>query len=166
MTGLDKIREYVSQCLLQAGVNAVTAWSGEDKKRYDGAVVAVSLRGCEGSPGGFKDYLGERYNEDTRRWEELYGKQARLTFGLDIYSNGKDGGAQCQTAFDQIADALQNAMPSGLRLENLSRGETDYDKELGLFRCPVEAVCNAYLYAVTDEDGLFVDFEVRGERKG
>lgn len=165
MTGLDKIRECMCQCLTQAGINAVTAWSKDDKKKRSGPVVAVSLRACEGGPGGFKDYLGERYNADTQRWEELYGKQAKFTFGLDIYSAARDGAAECQSAFDRIADALQEGTPSGLRLENLSRKETAYDEELGLFRCCVEAVCNAYLYAVADEDGVFVDFEVRGERK-
>lgn len=165
MTGLDKIRECMSDRLSQAGMNAVTAWSKDDKKRQDGPVVAVSLRGCEGGPGGFKDYLGERYNADTQQWEELYGKRAKLTFGLDIYAAGRDGAAECQIAFDSIADALQTAH-SGLSLERLSRGETAYDQELGLFRCQVEAVCNAYLYAVADESGVFVDFEVRGERKG
>ena len=53
MTGLDKMRECVTDCLRAAGVHAVTAWSGEDKKRTDAAVVAVSLRGCRGGPGGF-----------------------------------------------------------------------------------------------------------------
>lgn len=165
MTGLNKLQEQLCRCLNQAGVPAVTAWSGENKARRDAPVAAVSLRGCRGGPGGFQDYLGERYNSDTGRWEELYGKRATLTFGLDLYAGGREGAAQCQSAFDALAQALSDAPPAGLRLESLSRGETVYDEQLGLFRCAVEAVCGAYLYAVADEDGVFADFEVRGESK-
>lgn len=164
MTGLDKIRELVANCLTEAGVAAVTAWSGEDKKHREGAVAAVSLRSCQGGPGGFRDYLGERYNADTGRWEELYGRKAKVTFGLDLYAPGRDGAALCQTAFDKMVDALENGAALGLSLESLSRKETVFDGELGLFRCPVEAVCEAWLYAVADEGGAFLDFEVRGER--
>ena len=164
MTGLDKIRELVTSCLVEAGIEAVTAWGPDDKKRREGVVAAVSLRGCQGGPGGFQDYLGERYNPGTGRWEELYGRKARLTFGLDLYAAGRDGGDQCQAAFDKMADALENGAPLGLSLESLSRKETVFDGELGLFRCPVEAVCQAWLYAVADEGGAFLDFEVRGER--
>ena len=164
MTGLDKIRELVTSCLVEAGIEAVTAWGPDDKKRREGVVAAVSLRGCQGGPGGFQDYLGERYNPGTGRWEELYGRKARLTFGLDLYAAGRDGGDQCQAAFDKMADALENGAPLGLSLESLSRKVTVFDGELGLFRCPVEAVCQAWLYAVADEGGAFLDFEVRGER--
>lgn len=166
MTGLDRVREYLCQGLTEAGLDAVTAWSGEKKKRRDGPVVAVSLRSCEGSMSGFRDYLGERYNADSQRWEELYGKRARFTFGLDIYSASGDGAAECQTAFDRLADVFQSGMPAGLKPESLRREETVYDEQLGLFRCPVEAVCSAFLYAVAGEDGTFADFEVRGEGKG
>ena len=84
MTGLDKMRECVTDCLRAGGVNAVTAWSGEDKKRSDGAVVAVSLRGCRGGPGGFQDYLGERYNAEAGRWEELYGRAKLFTEAAQV----------------------------------------------------------------------------------
>lgn len=165
MTGLNRIGEILCRHLQENGVEAVTAWSAEEKKRHAGAVAAVSLRGCEGMPGSFRDYLGERYNSQSQRWEELYGKKGRFTFGLDLYSQERDGAAECQAAFDEIADALQKAGPEGLKLEQLSRGETGFDEALGVFHCPVTAVFGAYLYAVADESGTFTDFEVRGERK-
>lgn len=165
MTGLDKIRETVCACLLENGVDAVTAWGKEERKRHTDPVAAVSLRGCEGTRAGFGDYLGERYNSDAKRWEEVYGKRARFTFGLDLYAQSRDGAERCQSAFDKIADALQAADPEGLKLESLSRGEMVFDETLGVFHCPVTAVCGAYLYAVADEEGEFADFEVRGEKK-
>ncbi len=165
MTGLDKMRQCMTDCLLGAGIAAVTAWGPGERRRQEEAVVAVSLRGCRGEPSGFKDYLGERYNTAAKRWEELYGRRAQLTFGLDIYGPGRDGAAKCQAAFDKVADALQNGGPAGLKLGELSRGEIRYDEAMGLFCCPAQAVCGAYLYAVADEGGTFLDFEVRGGQK-
>ena len=54
---------------------------------------------------------------------------------------------------------------AGLRLVELSCGETEFDQEAGLYRRSVEAVCQGYLYAVTEGDGAFLDFIVRGERQ-
>ena len=164
MTGLDRIREALTDCLNRAGIEAVPAWSGRDRTHPRKAVTAVSLRGCAVRPGGFRDYLGERYNKEADRWEEIYGCKAKLTFGLDIYAPGQDGGSQCQQEFDRLADLFHGGELPGLRLESLSREETVYDGELGLFRCPVQAVCHAFLYAVAEEDGVFTDFEVRGGR--
>ncbi len=165
MTGLDVIRTCMTGCLTQEGIQAVTAWDRGDRVRRQGPVVAVTLRSCREEPGGFRDYLGERYNREKDRWEELYGKKAQVVFGLEIYAPGRDGAADCQIVFDQISTALQQTAPTGLTLAELSRGETRYERETGLFHCPAQAVCDTYLYAVADEGGTFVDFEVRGERK-
>lgn len=165
MTGLDRMRECMTDCLIQGGISAVTAWSGEEKRRRSEPVVAVSLRGCRGAPSGFQDYLGERYNAAAGRWEELYGRRAKLTFGLDIYAAGRGGAAGCQAVFDRMAETLRDGAPLGLSLASLSRGEIRYEEETGLFVCPAWAVCDAYLYAVADEGGAFLDFEVRGGKK-
>lgn len=165
MRELEKICQWVAQCLEDGGVPAVCAWGPEDKKRREGAVAAVSLRGCEGTPSGFQDYLGERYDPESGRWQEVYGRRAKLTFGLDLYAAGRDGAGQCQQAFETMAEVLRSGGELGLSLESLSREETEFDEKLGVFRCPVLAVCGAYLYAVTDESGEFLEFEVRGGRK-
>ena len=122
------------------------------------------IRGVESRREGVTAYKGIRYAE-AGRWEELYGRRAKLTFGLDIYAPGKNGAAECQETFERMADALRNGAPLGLNLESLSRGEDRFDETLGLFCCPAEAVCDAFLYAVADEGGAFLDFEVRGGRK-
>ena len=161
---LDTIREQMAQCLKKAGLDAVCAWPEQDRVRRDGPVAAVSLRALEGGPGGFQDYLGERYNQDTGQWEELYGKRARLTFALDLYApaGAENGAAAVQRAADALAEALRREAPPGLRVLELSCGETGFDREAGLYRCAAQAVCEAYLYAVADESGAFLDFEVRG----
>lgn len=164
MKELSQICASVVQCLKEGGVDAVNAWGLEHQTRRAGAVAAVSLRGCSGTPSGFQDYLGERYDPESGRWKELYGRRAKLTFGLDLYAGGRDGAQQCQTAFDAMMETLRDGAPLGWKLESLNREETRFDEQQGLFRCPVQAVCEAYLYAVKEENGSFEDFEVRGGR--
>ena len=146
MTALDTIRETMARYLNENGVAAITAWPEENRARPQGAVAAVSLRACEGENAGFQNYLGERYNQESGRWEELYGRRVTLTFGLDLYAGtgGTEGG------------------PDGLKIKSLSCGETDYDRTADRYRCPAEAVCEAFLYAVADEGGTFLEFEVKG----
>ena len=157
------IRERMAEYLRQQGLDAVCAYPDQSRTRREGPVAAVSLRACRGGPEGFRDYLGERYDESTGQWQELYGRQVTLTFGLDLYAPEKSGAAELQAAFDRLAEALQRGGPPGLTLRELSCGETEFDGDAGLYRRRVEAVCLGYLYAVTDEGGAFLDVVVRGE---
>ncbi|MEG2420072.1 MAG: hypothetical protein RSB55_00875 [Oscillospiraceae bacterium] len=162
MTGLCRIREAMVTFLKGAGLDALSAWSPTERKKLTGAVVAVSLRGCESTTGGFRDYLGERENKNTGLWEELYGKRVALSFGLDVYCPREGGGGALQEVYDKLAGALQTAAPAGLTVLSLSRGAAGFQEETGLLLCPMEAQCSAYLYAVADEGGQFADFEVKG----
>lgn len=159
--GLDLIRERMTGYLRQQGIDAVTAWPQEGRTAREDAAVSVSLRKCRGGPSGFQDYLGERYNAEAGRWEELYGKRVRLTFGLDLYA-GQGGEAAIQRTFDTLAGALQDGGPEGMEVKEFSCGETVYDAKNRLFKRPAEAVCEAYLYAVAESGGAFLDFEIRG----
>ena len=163
--GLQAIREKMAQYLESQGVPAVTAWPGEERLRRDEPIAVVSLRGCRAGPAGFQDYLGERYDQESGQWEEIYGRRTELTFGLDLYAPAEAEGEVLQTAFDALADALTRGCPQGLSLVEFSCGETVYDKQAQLLRRPAQAVCQAYLHAVTRPGGLFVDFELRGEVK-
>lgn len=154
------VREQMAAFLRQQGVDAVCAYPEERRRQRSGPVAAVSLRACQGGPGGFRDYLGERYDESTGQWQELYGRRVTLTFGLDLY--GESAG-ELQTAYDRMAEAFQWEGPPGLALRELSCGETEFDRAAGLYRRAVTAVCQGYLYAVADEGGTFLDFVVRGE---
>lgn len=111
---------------------------------------------------GFQNYLGERYDQDSGRWEERYGKKAELTFGLDIFAPEKGDGEAVQRAFDALAGALLLGGPEGMQLREFSCGQTVRDGEVRRLRRPVEAVCTAWLCAVTDAGGAFIDFELRG----
>lgn len=164
MSGLDQVREILAEYLSGQGVNAVTAWSEQPRSEADGAVCAVSLRKGQAVGVGFCDYLGERYDTERGRGVELYGKRVRLTFGLDLYAPaGAEAGERAiRAAFDTLAGALRGGGPSGLKLEEFSCGETEFLETEGSYRCPVEAAYQAFLYAVADEGGSFLDFEVKG----
>ena len=163
--GLQAIREQMAQYLNSQGVPAFAAWPGEERLGREKPVVVVSLRSCRAGPAGFQDYLGERYDQETGQWQELYGRRCELTFGLDLYAPAQAEGEALQAAFDTLADALNRGGPAGLSLAEFSCGETVYDKQARLLRRPAQAVCQAYLHAVTRPGGLFVDFELRGEVK-
>lgn len=165
-SGLERIRERMAEYLNKNGVQAVTAWPREERLERADAVAAVSLRGCQAGPSGFQDYLGQRYNQEAERWEELYGRRAALTFGLDLYAPVQGGGEALQRAFDRLSAALAAGGPAGLEVQEFSCGETGYDQSGRLLKRPVQACCAAYLYAVTEPGGLFLDFEIRGEREG
>lgn len=165
MAALEQIREAMTDFLTGQGVNAVTAWPAKERGTLTETVAAVSVRKCVAARAGFQDYLGQRYNGETGSWEELYGKELSLTLGLDLYAPGGMGAAGCQQVFDRLAQALQSEGPAGLRIESLSRGEVAYQQSTGLLHCPAEVACTAYVYAVADEGGEFVDFEVKGMRK-
>lgn len=164
MKGLDELRGAMARYLLDHEVDAVTAWEPGMRTRRDGPAAVVSLRGCESGPAGLRDYLGERFDEKSGRWVELYGKRAEVTLGLDLYAPKALGEQGCAALFTKVAEVLAGGGPAGLTVMRLVCGEAVYDGQEGLFRCPVQAVCGVYLYASAEEDGTFSDFVVRGTK--
>lgn len=161
MKGLQELRQALADYLCRQGLEAVTAWGPEKRQRPGGAVAAVSLRGLESGPPGFQDYLGERYDAESGRWEELYGKRVELTFGLDLYAATAE---KIQAGLDVLSLALGQGGPGGMKPAGFSAGETVYQEKSGRYFCPVQAKFYAWATAVSREDGAFLDFEVRGEK--
>lgn len=160
--GLEGIRQVMADYLNSKGIRAVTAWPGSPRQEREEPVVVVSLRGCRAGPASFQNYLGDRFDEKSGRWEERYGKRAELTFGLDIYAPEKGGGETVQRAFDDLAGALILGGPDGMDIQGFSCGQTVWDSERRRLKRPVETVCIAWLCAVFDTGGTFVDFVLRG----
>ena len=160
--GLDGLRERLAAFLREKGLRAMTDWPAEPREQLDGPVAVVSLRGCQAGPAGFQHYLGERYDERTGLWQELYGRKAALTFGLDLYAPRGQGDVGIQTAFDQVVQAFAQGAPQGLAVQEVACGETVYDGQAKRMKRPAQVVCQAYLYAAAQPGGLFTDFELRG----
>ena len=163
--GLEELRREMADYLNSRGVSAVTAWPALPREERDAPVAVVSIRGCRVGPAGFQNYLGDRLDEKTGRWEERYGRKAELTFGLDLYAPERGDGQALQSAFDALAGALLLEGPAGLDLKELSCGQTVRDVERRRLKRPVEAVFTACLCAAADAGGGFIDFELRGVAK-
>lgn len=161
-TGIERIREEMARYLNSHGVRALTAWPGQERSALTGPAAAVSLRSCQAGPSGFQDYLGERFNPDSGRWEELYGKRAELRLGLDLYAGAGTDGQDLQSAFDRLVRALQQGGPQGVQVLEISGGETAFDSAQGLLHRPVEALCRVWLCAAAEPGGEFLDFDIRG----
>ena len=160
--GLEKVSRELADHLSRRGVPAVTAFPAAPRREEARPVAVVSLRGCRAVSSGFQNYLGERFQEETGRWEERYGHRAELTFGLDLYAPEKGDGEVLQAAFDALAGALLLEGPEGMVLKELSCGETVRDGESRRLKRPVTAVFTLYLSAAVDAGGAFTDFELRG----
>ena len=164
MTGLEELRQALVDHLNRGGVSAVAAWEKEKRLPLPGAVSTVCLRGCTGGPAGFRDYLGEFWDEEKGRWVERYGRRAEITFGLDIWAPRNGGEIACATHFSGLVQALALGGPCGLRFRELTCGETVFDEKEGVFHCPAQAVGEVFLEATLEENGAFTDFTVKGTR--
>lgn len=163
--GLEQIRQRMNQYLLQQGVDARQARPDGAQQRLEKPAVVVSLRACRAQPGGFLDYMGERYNEDTGLWEELYGRRVEVTFGLDLWAPKTGGGEPLQELFEQLSGVMAAGAPEGMSLREFSCGETEYDGNARLHRRQAQAVYLVCLYAAAQPGEAFLDFELRGGLK-
>ena len=163
-TGIQGLTQAFADYLTQQNVPAVPAWDTNRGKFDPGPTAVVSLRGCRVSPVGFQDYLGQRRGEDGS-WEELYGREATITFGLDLYANENTEDRFFQQVLDQMSAALLAGAPAGLAVEEFSWGELTFDAKQHMLRQSAQAVCRAYLWAAQQADGLFTDFVLRGGMK-
>ena len=123
--GLENIREQMVDYLKEQGVQAFAAWPAGERPVQEGALVVVSLRGCQAGPAGFHHYLGERYDESTGLWQELYGRKAALTFGLACGETVYDGQAKRMKRPAQVvcqAYLYAAAQPGGLFTDFELRG--------------------------------------------
>ncbi len=160
--GSDELRGMMVSHLRDCGIGAVSAWGGDDRQ-FDGQpLVAVSLRNCATGESGFANYLGEQWNEGLQCWEEIYARKVALTFGLDLYGPVELGEAAILAVFDQIVVALTEQKISGMNLEEVSCGETEYDQGERLLKRRVEVGVTMYLYAVAGAGATFLDFKVKG----
>ena len=162
MNGLDEIRRTMTECLCDRGIDAVSAYPGGGRTAHAGAVAAVSIRSFDGKGAGFGNSLGEWYDEEKGTWEEHYGIRARVTFGLDLFA-GAEQSEELEDAFDDLLCALHEGLPQGLRAVEITAGEVRYDRDAGMLRRDVQAVCEASLWACADESGAFTDFRIKGE---
>lgn len=162
MTGVKELTAALAQWLTAGGVSAVTAWGESRRQRPNAALAAVSLRGLEGGNAGYQDYLGERFNEKSGAWEELYGKKLELTFGLDVYAATA---GEVSAALERMGELLGGGGPEGMAPAGFSAGETVYQSEQRRYFCPVQAKFQVWAVAAAREGETFLDFKIKGENE-
>lgn len=160
---LGEVRQGLIQYLTGQGIHAIGAWSGSNRLSHGKAVAAVSLKALEFTPLGQQNYLGTRFDPDTATTVPVYGKKLSLTFSLDLYAP-KGEPELCLSLFDELGQVLCNSGLEGLVINSLRCGEMSYDAEASMLTCAAELECQAWCYAVRNEDGILVtDFIVKGE---
>ena len=156
------ISAAVCRWLTERGIPAREGWSGQVRSAPGEAFVLVSVREYTACNAGFEHYLGERYNEETAAWEELYGRKVELTLGLDLYARERESEAALQELAQKVAGALTLEAPEGLQIERITCGETVWSEKQRCLTREMSAACTAWLRAVCSEGGEFLDFELRG----
>ena len=90
--GLENIREQMVDYLKERGVQAFAAWPAGERPVQEGALVVVSLRGCQAGPAGFQHYLGERYDERTDGQAKRMKRPAQVVCQAYLYAAAQPGG--------------------------------------------------------------------------
>ena len=152
----------VAAWLSEREIPALSGWRGMERKLITAPTSVVTLREYAALPAGFEHYLGERYNEETAAWEEIYGRKVELTLGLDLYAPEMGCGEDLQGLLERLTQALTLGAPAGLQVERITCGQTRWDESQRLLKREVSAVCTAWLVAVCPEGAEFLDFELRG----
>ena len=159
---LTALREAMTDYLTGQGLRALSAWPGTERLVRAAPLAVVRMKGVEARPLGFQNYLGQVYDRSAGAWRERYGQKVTVTFCLDLYSPRAAGEEGCRLRLDQAAGAFQAGGPGGLAVEQWSMEEPVFDRESGMFRGELTAVCRGTLEAVSQEDGSFLGFEVKG----
>ena len=163
MTALQQVKTAVVDALEGAGLTAMSAYSEEQLKKYTTAVTAVGLREMKVTESGAMEYLGEKYNAVRDATLEVYGKKLTLSLSLDVYAPRTLGAEGCEETAEEITQVMMSALPSGLRVKELTWEKTEWDKTYGMFRLSAQAAYEAYFVAETEEEtAVFTDFILRG----
>ena len=168
MQELENITSAVCEALTEGGISAaVCEFPDGEMKRYTHPVVAVGIKSGSGIAAGFAEYMGETTDPETQERVELFGKRLEVTLLLGIYSpkGAVYGAGGCIDTFAKIAEALCY-MPSGLRIREITCGETGFDTATGMFLCRAEMKCSAFMYALRESEEEFLSFTLRGTAIG
>lgn len=154
---METVLEQLRQML--AGIcHAVTEFPGQPLRKKDGPIMAVGISSAEAVSGA--EYLGTTGEEE----HELYGMTVRAVFSLDIFAPGSSGSgaAQCRSIFDRVMEIFRTRMASGLKITKITCGQMYFDTTASMYRLPCTLEADTFVYAVADESGQFVDFDLRG----
>ena len=93
--GLAALRQAMTDYLTAQGVESMTAWPKDRMGALTAPLAVVQVKEVEASSAGFQNYLGQRYDAETRRWTEAFGQKVSVKFLVTLYSPRQDGERGC-----------------------------------------------------------------------
>lgn len=163
MTAVQQVKAALVTALQNAGLEAMGAYSEEELKKYQTAVVAVGVREMQTTHAGALEYLGERYDAVHDVVLEVYGRKLLLKISLDVYAPRTLGAEGCEEAAETVTQTMMSALPGGLQMKRVDRAETKWDRVYGMFHLSAAAEYEAFFSAETSEENVvFTDFILRG----
>ena len=85
--GLAALRQAMTDYLTAQGVESMTAWPKDRMGALTAPLAVVQVKEVEASSAGFQNYLGQRYDAETRRWTEAFGQKVSVYFMVTLYSH-------------------------------------------------------------------------------
>ena len=128
MTGELGIAGAVCQWLKARDIPALEGWSGKFRPEEKECAVVVCVREYDAQNAAFAHYLGERYNEDTAAWEEVFGRKVELKLGLDLYAPEDGSEGELQRLLERLTAVLTLEAPEGIRIGAVTCGQTRWDE--------------------------------------
>lgn len=163
MTSLAKLRESMTDFLTDRGLRALSAWPKTERTAKTAPLILVRLGQVEAGPAGFHRYLGEAFDQTAQAWTERYGGAVKVTYVLTLYSPEDWGEEGCRDLLEQVAALFPGSGPGGLPVEGWTMGETAFHRESGMYRGELRVRCRGFLTEEVGTDGIFRDFDVKGE---
>ena len=104
--GLAALRQAMTDYLTAQGVESMTAWPKDRVGALTAPLAVVQVKEVEAGSAGFQNYLGQRYDAETRRWTETFGQKVSVKFLVTLYSPRQDGERGCRALVDRVAEAF------------------------------------------------------------
>lgn len=162
---LDEVQSTMASFLCENGIDAMASWPDTRRERLTQPTVLVSLESLSCSPAGMQDYLGQRQNETTGQWEELYGRRAQAVLDLDVLAPEDSSAQECRQTANALARLFQTERPGALTVQELRLDEPEHDEKRGLLRLRCVLTCTGIVCTAGEEAGTFLDFTLRGDVK-
>lgn len=129
--GLAALRQAMTDYLTAQGVESMTAWPKEQAGALTAPLAVVQVKEVEAGSAGFQNYLGQRYDAETRSWTEAFGQKVSVKFLVTLYSPRQDGERGCRALLDRVAEAFLRGGPEGFAVAGAICGGSDPALPLG-----------------------------------
>lgn len=162
MTAISLLQEQLITFFQTAGLSAMAAFPSTERFRWESPLLVVSVKEFSLREPGLGSYLGERWNKETKRVEEVYGQWVTIRFSLELYGPKKGGVATLSETVDRVCSLVLDGTALGCSVLEWKFGEIEYDRSCDMLKRQGSLICEGLLYALRAEDGSFTDFEVKG----